>query len=75
MTICRIIVRHVGETRKRARRKIATMAIPRYRGRVAAAVARDAWDVLKIYSIYRTPPRRTFGSRSRLRDTTRFPHA
>lgn len=39
----------------RARRKRRDgAATPRYRGRVAAAVARDAWDALKIYSIYRT---------------------
>lgn len=43
----------IGKTPKaRGRKRI--MAIPRYRGRVAAAVARDAWDALKIYSIYRT---------------------
>lgn len=44
----------IGKTPK-ARGGKRTMATPRYRGQVvAAAVARDAWDALKISSIYST---------------------
>lgn len=47
----RVITLSTGKARALVNARWRT---PRYHGRAAAAVARDAWDALKIYSIYRT---------------------